>query len=58
MIEIPMNVSYKISHYFFSHKCHRKSRCIKPLKRRFLKIYGKEAEGFFNRICMQPDIYK
>ena len=49
----PMYIAERLSVWFSERKCHRKSRKIKPIKRRFLKMYGKEAEVFFER-CFTP----
>ena len=42
-----------LSGWFSERKGYRKSRKIKPVKRRFLKTYGKEAEVFFE-MCFTP----
>ena len=49
----PMYIAERLSVWFSEMKCHRKSRKIKPIKRRFLKMYGKEAEVFFE-MCFTP----
>lgn len=50
-IEIPFFVTDSIRYWFSSRKCHRKSRHIKAVKRRFIKKYGKDAETFFDKVC-------
>lgn len=53
-IEIPWSVSESLSSWFYSRKGHRKARYIKPIKRRFMKKYGKETGAYFDMVCLNP----
>ena len=57
-IEVPMLVIDEISYWFSKHKCHRKARNIKSVKRKFLRKYGKNTEDFFDHVCCDINVWR